>query len=58
MADDAAYDELMRLGYRRVPITVVGDVVIQGYDADALGRHTRELSGGAGTADVGETSSE
>ena len=58
MTDDAAYDELMRLGFRRVPITVIGDVVIQGYDADALGLHTRELSGAAGTADVGDTSSE
>lgn len=58
MTDDVAYDELMTLGYRRVPVTVIGDVVIQGYDAEALGLHTRELSPAPGTAAVGETSSE
>lgn len=36
MAQAAAYDELMALGYRRVPLTLVGDQAIVGYDADAL----------------------
>ena len=58
MTDDAAYDELMALGYRRVPVTVIGDVAIQGYDADALELHTRGLSGAAGTAAVGEAPSQ
>lgn len=38
MEDEAAYEALMHLGYRRVPVTVMGDVVVQGYDAAALAR--------------------
>jgi len=34
--DDAAYDELIRLGYRSVPVTVIGDVVVKGFDVEAL----------------------
>ena len=30
--DDAAYDELMKLGARSVPVTVIGDEVITGFD--------------------------
>jgi hypothetical protein len=58
MTDDAAYGELMALGYRRVPVAVIGDVVIQGYDTDALELHTRDLAATADTAAVAEASSE
>ena len=34
--DEAAYDALLALGYRAVPVTVVGDRVVQGFDPDAL----------------------
>jgi glutaredoxin len=34
--DDAAYDALLRMGYRTVPVTVVGDTVVQGFNRDAL----------------------
>lgn len=36
--DDAAYDALLELGYRTVPVTVIGDVAVQGFDRDALTR--------------------
>lgn len=50
MTDDTAYDELLSLGFRRVPVTLVGDVVVQGYDPEALAFHTRHLGAGGGTA--------
>ena len=34
--DDAAYDELLARGWRTVPVTVFGDQVVKGFDADAL----------------------
>jgi glutaredoxin len=34
--DDAAYDELMAMGYRSVPITIIGGTVIKGFDATLL----------------------
>jgi glutaredoxin len=34
--DVAAYDALLALGYRSVPVTVVGDRVVQGFDPKAL----------------------
>jgi glutaredoxin len=34
--DDRAYDALIARGYRTVPVTVIGDRVVRGYDADAL----------------------
>jgi hypothetical protein len=34
--DDAAYDELLKLGYRSVPVTVVGSTIVKGFDPDAL----------------------
>jgi glutaredoxin len=34
--DDAAYDELMALGARAVPVTVIGDQVITGFDQTRL----------------------
>ena len=41
--DDHAYDELLKLGYRTVPVTVIGQRVIAGFDPDAL---TKALAGG------------
>ena len=34
--DDRAYDELIARGFRSVPITVLGDRVVRGFDARAL----------------------
>lgn len=34
--DDAAYDALLRLGYRTVPVTVIGAQVVAGFDENAL----------------------
>jgi glutaredoxin len=34
--DDRAYDELLELGFRTVPVTVIGSQRIVGYDRDAL----------------------
>jgi glutaredoxin len=34
--DDAAYDELIARGLRTIPVTIVADQVIRGYDAEAL----------------------
>lgn len=36
--DDAAYDELLARGYRTVPLTVVGEVAVVGFDVAALTR--------------------
>ena len=36
--DDAAYDALLRMGYRTVPVTVLGEKVVQGFDRDALSK--------------------
>ena len=34
--DDRAYDELLALGCRSIPVTVVGDTVITGFNPTAL----------------------
>jgi hypothetical protein len=34
--DDLAYDDLIARGFRTVPITVIGDRVVRGFDGDAL----------------------
>jgi hypothetical protein len=34
--DAAAYDELLALGFRLVPVTVIGPRVIKGYDPAAI----------------------
>ena len=34
--DDGAYDELVGLGWRAVPVTVIGDRAIKGFDPVAL----------------------
>lgn len=34
--DDSAYDELLNLGFRTVPVTVIGSSTVAGYDVEAL----------------------
>ena len=34
--DDCAYDALLARGVRTVPVTIIGDRVIRGYDPAAL----------------------
>ena len=34
--DDSAYDELVARGWRTIPVTIIGDQVVKGFDADAL----------------------
>lgn len=34
--DETAYDELIALGYRSVPVTLIGATVVKGFDAAAL----------------------
>jgi glutaredoxin len=34
--DVKAYDDLLALGYRTVPVTVIGDTAIKGFDPEAL----------------------
>ena len=43
--DDQAYDELLALKFRSVPVTVIGDRVIKGYDPDALRSALAALGG-------------
>ena len=42
--DDSAYDELLALGYRTVPLTVIGDRRLVGFDRDALLAALREAA--------------
>ncbi len=35
-ADEQAYAELIAKGYRTIPVTVIGDKVIRGFDPGAL----------------------
>ena len=34
--DDSAYDELLALGFRSVPVTIIGHRTVKGYDPDRL----------------------
>jgi glutaredoxin len=34
--DDRAYDELLARGFRTIPVTMIGDRAIRGYDPAAL----------------------
>jgi len=34
--DDRAYDDLIARGFRTVPVTVLGERVVKGFDAEAL----------------------
>ena len=40
--DDRAYDELIARGFRTVPVTIIGERVIRGFDRDALVSALRE----------------
>jgi glutaredoxin len=44
--DDRAYDELIARGFRTVPVTIVGDQVVTGYDPAALSRAIDALPDG------------
>lgn len=44
--DDRAYDELIALGFRVVPLTVIGDRLLKGYDPAALTDALGALGGG------------
>jgi glutaredoxin len=43
--DDRAYDELIARGFRTVPVTIIGDRAVKGYDVDALTAALAELPG-------------
>jgi glutaredoxin len=34
--DDRAYDELLALGFRTIPVTVVGTRIVKGFDEAAI----------------------
>ena len=34
--DEAAYDALVSRGWRTIPVTIIGDRVVKGFDAAAL----------------------
>jgi glutaredoxin len=40
--DEAAYDALIARGFRTVPVTIVGDRALKGYDPDALASAVEE----------------
>ena len=40
--DNGAYDELIARGFRTVPVTIIGERVIRGFDPDALVSAVRE----------------
>ncbi len=48
--DDRAYEELIAFGFRVVPLTIIGDRRIKGYDVGALTAALAALRGGP-TAD-------
>lgn len=41
--DDRAYDALIARGFRSVPVTVIGERTVMGYDPAALRRALEEL---------------
>jgi len=40
--DEAAYDELIARGFRTIPLTIIGDRSLVGYDPGALGAAVAE----------------
>lgn len=34
--DDGAYEALMALGYRTIPVTIIGETIVRGFDPAAL----------------------
>ena len=45
--DDRAYDELLARGWRTIPVTVLGELVVKGFDQEAL---TAVIAAWRGTA--------
>lgn len=43
--DDGAYEELVALGFRSVPVTVIGGHVVRGFDPDRLREAIRSAAG-------------
>ena len=52
--DDRAYDELIARGFRTVPVTVIGERIVKGFDEAAL----REAIDAVRVADPGSTTDE
>lgn len=46
--DDQAYDELLALTFRTVPVTVIGDRIVKGFDPEAIKSALAGLTGGPG----------
>ena len=44
--DERAYDELIALGFRTIPLTVIGDRAIKGFDRAALENALADLADG------------
>jgi glutaredoxin 3 len=40
--DDRAYDELIERGFRTVPVTIIGDRIVKGFDEAALSNALRK----------------
>jgi glutaredoxin 3 len=40
--DDRAYGELIERGFRTVPVTIIGDRIVKGFDEAALSNALRE----------------
>ncbi len=45
--DDAAYDELMKMGARSIPVTVIDDQIITGFDQARLRAALTAAGGGS-----------
>jgi glutaredoxin len=45
--DDRAYDELLALGARSVPVTVIGEHIVTGFDQAALRKALADAGGGS-----------
>ena len=43
--DDAAYSELLALGFRTIPLTVINGRSVKGFDEPALGEALRSAAG-------------
>lgn len=45
--DPVAYDELLARGWRTIPVTVIGEALIKGFDEQALKDALTKASSGA-----------
>ena len=43
--DDSAYDELLALGFRTIPVTLIGGRPIKGFDESALRAALNSVAG-------------